>query len=64
LSGLLIGAEILAGARGARQATALGSAGLCARYAEAGARLGVEIGAGAEDVALRGLNALRRGAWF
>ena len=61
LSGLLIGAEVLAGARGAVKATALGSAGLCARYAEAGGRLGVEIAAGAEDVALRGLNALRRG---
>ncbi len=61
LSGLLIGAEILAGARGATRAVALGSAGLCARYAEAGGRLGVEIVAGPEDAALRGLAALRRG---
>ena len=32
---------------------------LCARYAEAGARLGVRISAGPKDVALRGLAALR-----
>jgi 2-dehydro-3-deoxygalactonokinase len=61
LSGLLIGAEVTAGARGASRATAIGSAGLCARYAEAGERLGVEIAAGPEDAALRGLNAIRRG---
>ena len=60
LSGLLIGAEILAGARGAGRATALGSAGLTARYAQAGTQLGVEISAGPTDAALLGLNALRR----
>ena len=59
LSGLLIGAEILAGSRGAADATTLGSDMLCARYAEAGARLGVRISAGPKDVALRGLAALR-----
>jgi 2-dehydro-3-deoxygalactonokinase len=59
LSGLLIGAEILAGARGAPRATAIGSAGLTARYAGAGAQLGVEISAGPADAALLGLNALR-----
>jgi 2-dehydro-3-deoxygalactonokinase len=59
LSGLLIGAEILAGARGALRATAIGSPGLTARYADAGARLGVEISAGPADAALLGLNALR-----
>lgn len=62
LSGLLIGAEILAGARGATRAVALGSAALSARYAEAGTRLGVEILPGPPDVALRGLAALRRQA--
>ncbi len=61
LSGLLIGAEIFAGARGAGRATAIGSVGLCARYAEAGERLGITVAAGPEDAALRGLNAVRRG---
>jgi 2-dehydro-3-deoxygalactonokinase len=60
LSGLLIGAEIVAGAAGVAKATAIGSAGLCARYAEAGARLGVEIVAAPETCALLGLNALRK----
>src|ERR1700685_4610266 len=49
LSGLLIGAEILAGAQGATRATAIGSAALCARYARAGARLSVAIAAGPPD---------------
>lgn len=61
LSGLLIGAEILAGARRATRAVALGSAALTGRYAQAGARLGVDIVAGPENAALRGLAALR--AW-
>lgn len=43
LSGLLIGAEIIAGAKGAREATVIGSAALAARYVEAGARLGVAM---------------------
>jgi 2-dehydro-3-deoxygalactonokinase len=59
LSGLLIGAEILAGAPGAARAVAIGSAGLCARYVDAGARLGVEIVAAPENCALLGLAALR-----
>ena len=60
LSGLLIGAEILAGARGAVRATAIGSATLAARYVEAGARLGVAIAPAAENCALLGLAALRK----
>jgi len=60
LSGLLIGAEILAGARGAVRATAIGSAALSARYVEAGARLGVTIAPAPENCALLGLAALRK----
>ena len=60
LSGLLIGAEISAGARGAARATAIGSKDLTARYVEAGARLGVAIAPAPENCALLGLNALRR----
>ncbi len=43
LSGLLIGAEILAGVRGARSALVVGSAALAARYGKAGALLGIEL---------------------
>jgi 2-dehydro-3-deoxygalactonokinase len=43
LSGLLIGAEIVAGARGARAALVVGSPALAARYGTAGALLGVEL---------------------
>ena len=43
LSGLLIGAEILAGARGVKAATVIASANLTRRYTEAGARLGVAL---------------------
>jgi len=43
LSGLLIGAEIIAGARGANAAIVVGSPGLAVRYAAAGALLGVEL---------------------
>lgn len=43
LSGLLIGAEIVAGARGARTAAAIGAAALTARYERAGALLGVAL---------------------
>jgi 2-dehydro-3-deoxygalactonokinase len=43
LSGLLIGAEILAGAQGAARATIVGSAALDARYRAAGAELGLEF---------------------
>jgi 2-dehydro-3-deoxygalactonokinase len=60
LSGLLIGAEVLAGARGAATATAIGSAALTARYVEAGARLGVTIAPSSGNGALMGLNALRK----
>jgi 2-dehydro-3-deoxygalactonokinase len=60
LSGLLIGAEILAGARGAVRATAIGSAALAARYVDAGARLGVTIAPAPENCALLGMAALRR----
>lgn len=60
LSGLLIGAEILAGARGAVRATAIGSATLAARYVEAGARLGVTIAPAPDNCALLGLAALRQ----
>ena len=59
LSGLLIGAEILAGAGGATQAVAIGSPGLTAHYVEAGARIGVAIAPAPENCALLGLNALR-----
>ena len=60
LSGLLIGAEIIAGAAGVAKATAIGSAALCARYAEAGALLGVAIAPAPETCALLGLAALRK----
>jgi 2-dehydro-3-deoxygalactonokinase len=43
LSGLLIGAEIVAGARGAQRAVVIGGPALTARYAEAGALLGIEL---------------------
>jgi 2-dehydro-3-deoxygalactonokinase len=59
LSGLLIGAEILAGARGAARATAIGSTTLTAHYVEAGAQLGVTVSPAPENCALKGLNALR-----
>ncbi len=58
LSGLLIGAEIIAGARGAATAVAIGSAALTARYIAAGARLGVAVAPAPEDCALLGLRAL------
>lgn len=43
LSGLLIGAEIVAAARGASSAIVVGSAALTARYQKAGALLGIEF---------------------
>ncbi len=43
LSGLLIGAEIVAGARGASSAVVVGSAALTARYRKAGGLIGVEL---------------------
>lgn len=54
LSGLLIGAEILAGARGARSAVVVGSAALATRYAEAGAALGVTLEAAPRHCATLG----------
>jgi 2-dehydro-3-deoxygalactonokinase len=58
LSGLLIGAEIIAGARGATSATAIGSPALTSRYTQAGALLGVAIAPAPENCALLGLSAL------
>jgi len=58
LSGLLIGAEILAGARGATTATAIGAPALTARYAQAGALLGVNLTPAPDNCALLGLRAL------
>jgi len=58
LSGLLIGAEILAGARGAREATLVGSAALTARYRTAGEALGVELTPAPENCATLGQIAL------
>ena len=43
LSGLLLGAEIVAGARGAKSATVIGAPALVGRYISAGARLGVAL---------------------
>ncbi|MDE3176428.1 MAG: 2-dehydro-3-deoxygalactonokinase [Pseudomonadota bacterium] len=61
LSGLLIGAEILAGARGATRATAIGSPALTERYIAAGAALGVALTPAPENCALLGLRALWAG---
>ncbi len=58
LSGLLIAAEILAGARGATRAIAIGAAALTARYVDAGAQLGVALVPAPENCALFGLKAL------
>ena len=43
LSGLLIGAEMLAGARGARSAIVIGAPALVERYVRAGERLGIGL---------------------
>jgi 2-dehydro-3-deoxygalactonokinase len=58
LSGLLIGAEILAGARGAREAYVVGSLALTARYRAAGDALGIALTAAPEDCATLGQIAL------
>jgi 2-dehydro-3-deoxygalactonokinase len=58
LSGLLIAAEILAGAREARCALIVGSPALSARYAEAGALLGVTLEPAAAHCATLGQLAL------
>jgi 2-dehydro-3-deoxygalactonokinase len=54
LSGLLVGAEILAGARGAEAATVIGAPALVARYIGAGAKLGVAMTAAPENCATLG----------
>ncbi len=58
LSGLLIGAEIVAGAREARSAQVIGSPALVARYRTAGARLGIELSPAPETCATLGQIAL------
>ena len=58
LSGLLIGAEILAGAQGAREACVVGSLALSARYRAAGDALGVALAPAAENCATLGQIAL------
>ena len=54
LSGLLIGAEILAGARGAKSATVIGTPELATRYVKAGAHLGVAMTPAVENCATLG----------
>jgi 2-dehydro-3-deoxygalactonokinase len=58
LSGLLIGAEILAGAGGARAAIVVGSPALAARYRAAGEALGVALSPAADHCATLGQIAL------
>ncbi len=58
LSGLLIGAEILAGAKGAREATVIGGAALAERYRRAGAHLGATLTPAPENCATLGQIAL------
>jgi len=62
LSGVLIGAEILAGARGAREAFVVGSPTLTARYRAAGDALGIAFAAAPENCATLGQIALLRQA--
>jgi 2-dehydro-3-deoxygalactonokinase len=54
LSGLLIGAEILAGAQGVKSATVIATPALTARYAAAGARLGLQLTPAPENCATLG----------
>jgi 2-dehydro-3-deoxygalactonokinase len=58
LSGLLIGAEILAGAQGAREAIVVGSPALTARYRAAGAALGIAFAPAPQNCATLGQIAL------
>ena len=60
LSGLLIGAEIVAGAAGAREATAIGAPALVARYRAAGDRLGLHFFEAPPNCATLGQIALLR----
>ena len=62
LSGLLIGAEILAGAQGAREACVVGSLALSARYRAAGDALGIALTPAPENCATLGQIALLRQA--
>jgi 2-dehydro-3-deoxygalactonokinase len=58
LSGLLIGCELLSGARGAQSAIVIGSPALTARYCAAGALLGLALEAAPGDCAVLGQVAL------
>jgi 2-dehydro-3-deoxygalactonokinase len=58
LSGLLIGAEVLAGAQGAREAIVVGSPALTARYRAAGEALGIALTPAPENCATLGQIAL------
>jgi 2-dehydro-3-deoxygalactonokinase len=58
LSGLLIGAEILAGAQSAREAFVVGSLALTARYRAAGDALGIALTPAPQDCATLGQIAL------
>jgi 2-dehydro-3-deoxygalactonokinase len=58
LSGLLIGAELLSGARGAAEAIVIGSPALTARYCDAGEILGLALRPAPDDCAPLGQLAL------
>ncbi len=60
LSGLLIGAEILAGAQGAREACVVGSPGLTMRYRGAGEALGIALTPAPQNCATLGQIAVLR----
>jgi 2-dehydro-3-deoxygalactonokinase len=60
LSGLLIGAEIIAGARGAKSAVIAGSPALAARYRSAGALIGIDLTSAPANCATAGQLALIR----
>jgi 2-dehydro-3-deoxygalactonokinase len=61
LSGLLIGAEIIAGGRGARTAVVVGAPALVARYRTAGEALGMALTLAPDNCATLGQIALLRG---
>jgi len=58
LSGLLVGAELLAGARGAASAVVIGSPSLTARYCKAGELLGLRLTPAPDNCVLLGQFAL------
>jgi 2-dehydro-3-deoxygalactonokinase len=62
LSGLLVGAEIVAGARGAKSAIVIGAPALVERYRRAGARLGIMLSPAPANCATLGQIALLKGA--